>query len=111
MPRPEHERRAREILARHFPELALAPLIGTRVCQYELTADTRFLIAPLPDHDGRVWLLGGGSGHGFKHGPALAERVERWLSGAEPPDPGFGLGARTADRALRTAGSGGRPGL
>jgi glycine/D-amino acid oxidase-like deaminating enzyme len=108
VPLAEHEHRARQILARHFPALASAPLVGTRVCQYELTADTRFLIAPHPDHDGRVWLLGGGSGHGFKHGPALAERVERWLSGAEPPDPRFGLGARTADRALRTAGSAGR---
>jgi len=107
VPRPEHERRAREILARHFPELAVAPLIGTRVCQYELTADTRFLVAPHPAHGDRVWLLGGGSGHGFKHGPALAERVEAWLTGDEPPDPRFALGARVADRALRTAGSAG----
>src|SRR3954452_9547625 len=110
-PLAENERRAREILARHFPALARAPLISTRVCHYELTADTRFLIAPVPGHDGRVWLLGGGSGHGLKPGPALPERVERWLSGAEPPDPRFGLGARTADRALRTAGSAARPGL
>jgi len=86
-------------------------VISTRVCHYELTADTRFLIAPHPAYEDRVWLLGGGSGHGFKHGPALAERVERWLSGDEPPDPRFGLGARTADRALRTAGSAGGPGL
>jgi sarcosine oxidase len=111
VPLPENERRAREILARHFPALARAPLISTRVCHYELTADTRFLIAPVPEHDGRVWLLGGASGHGFKHGPALAERVEGGLAGAEPPDPRFGLGARMADRALRTAGSAGRPGL
>jgi sarcosine oxidase len=111
VPVPEHEHRAREILARHFPALADAPLVGTRVCQYELTADTRFLIAPHPDLDGRVWLLGGGSGHGFKHGPALAERVEAWLAGDEPPDPRFGLGARVADRALRTAGSAARLGL
>jgi sarcosine oxidase len=111
VPWPEHERRAREILAHHFPDLATAPLVGTRVCQYELTADTRFLIAPHPGRDGRVWLLGGGSGHGFKHGPALAERVEAWLAGDEPPDPRFGLGARVADRALRTAGSAGQPGL
>ena len=110
VPVPEHEHRAREILARHFPELAVAPLIGTRVCQYELTADTHFLIAPHPEHGERVWLLGGGSGHGFKHGPALAERVEAWLTGAEPPDRRFALGARVADRALRTAGSGGRAG-
>jgi sarcosine oxidase len=107
VPLAAHEARARELLGRRFPALAGAPLIGTRVCQYELTADTRFLVAPHPEHEGRVWLLGGGSGHGFKHGPALAERVERWLSGAEPPDPQFALGARTADRALRTAGSAG----
>jgi glycine/D-amino acid oxidase-like deaminating enzyme len=106
IPLVEHERRARELLALRFPALTRAPLVGTRVCHYELTADTRFLIAPHPAYDGRVWLLGGGSGHGFKHGPALAERVERWLAGAEAPEPMFGLGARVADRALRTAGSG-----
>jgi glycine/D-amino acid oxidase-like deaminating enzyme len=106
VPLPAHERRARELLAARFPALAGAPLVGARVCQYELTADTRFLIAPHPGHDGRVWLLGGGSGHGFKHGPALAEQVERWLSGSEPPDARFALGPRAADRALRTAGSG-----
>ena len=47
-------------------------------------------------------------GHGFKHGPALAEYVEKLLDGAEEPDPMFGLGsavtrgrfARPLDRAL-----------
>jgi sarcosine oxidase len=51
-----------------------------------------------------VWLLGGGSGHGFKHGPALAERFEPWLRGAGEPEPRFGLGARRGDVSLRTAG-------
>jgi glycine/D-amino acid oxidase-like deaminating enzyme len=106
VPLASNEARARELLALHFPALARAPIVGTRVCHYELTADTRFVIAPHPQHDGRVWLLGGGSGHGFKHGPALAERVERWIAGDEAPEPMFGLGARVADRALRTAGSG-----
>jgi sarcosine oxidase len=106
VPLREHKARARELLALRFPALARAPVVGTRVCHYELTADTRFLVAPHPAHDGRVWLLGGGSGHGFKHGPALAERVERWIAGDEAPEPMFGLGARVADRALRTAGSG-----
>ena len=87
VPRPEHEARMRAYVAARFPALADAPLVGTRTCQYELTADTRFLLAPHPEHDGRVWLLGGGSGHGFKHGPALAELVERWLAGAEPAGP------------------------
>jgi glycine/D-amino acid oxidase-like deaminating enzyme len=101
-----NERLARAYLRHRFPLLATAPLVGTRTCQYELTADTNFVCAPHPDHDGRVWLLGGGSGHGFKHGPALAERVEAWLTGVEPPDPRLALGPRAPARGLRTAGGG-----
>ena len=95
---PEHERLARAYLAHRFPALAEAPLVGHRACQYEITPDMHFVMAPHPDHDGRVWLLGGGSGHGFKHGPALAERFEPWLRGAAEPEPRFGLGARTGRR-------------
>jgi glycine/D-amino acid oxidase-like deaminating enzyme len=105
LPDPEHLRLARAYLARRFPALADAPLVGHRACQYELTADTQFLVAPHPDHDGRVWLMGGGSGHGFKHGPALAERMEAWLTGADPPEPRFALGERTSEVGLRTAGA------
>jgi sarcosine oxidase len=103
VPVPEHERLARAYLAERFPALAGAPLVGHRACQYELTADTQFLIAPHPDHDGRVWLMGGSSGHGFKHGPALAELMEDWLTGAQPPEPRFALGSRAAEAGLRTA--------
>jgi sarcosine oxidase len=105
VPLAEHERLARDVLARRFPGLAGAPLVGTRVCHYELTPDTHFVVAPHPEHGERLWLLGGSSGHGFKHGPALAERLERWLEGTEPPEPRFGLGPRAADRGLRTAGA------
>jgi glycine/D-amino acid oxidase-like deaminating enzyme len=105
VPLAEHEALARSYLARRFPALAGAPLVGARVCQYELTADTRFVAAPHPAFDGRVWLLGGGSGHAFKHGPALAEHMERWLAGTERPDPQFALGERTAAAPLRTAGT------
>jgi sarcosine oxidase len=103
---PENERFARDYLALRFPALADAPLLTTRTCQYELTRDSHFIAAPHPLYDGRVWLLGGGSGHGFKHGPVLAERMEAWITGAEPPDPRFGLGERSSARGLRTAGSG-----
>lgn len=101
---PEHERFARAYLAHRFPALAGTPLVGARVCQYEITPDTWFIAAPHPAHDGRVWLLGGGSGHAFKHGPALAERLERWILGAEPAEPRFGLGERRRDTSLRTVG-------
>jgi glycine/D-amino acid oxidase-like deaminating enzyme len=100
---PEHVTSARAYLAERFPALAGAPLVGTRVCQYEITADTRFVIAPHPEHPS-VWLMGGGSGHGFKHGPALAERMRDWLAGTEAPEPRFALGERAPDAALRTAG-------
>jgi sarcosine oxidase len=98
----EKEQRAREYLALRFPALAGAPLVGSRACPYSLTADQNFLIAPHPEQE-QTWLLGGGSGHGFKHGPALAEYVERLLNGDEAPDPRFGLGARQAGGSFRTA--------
>lgn len=101
---PEGEQEARAYLRRRFPELAEAPVVFTRTCQYALTADTNFLIATHPEHE-RVWLLGGGSGHGFKHGPALAEYVARLLDGSEQPDARFGLGPRSGGSSLRTAGT------
>jgi glycine/D-amino acid oxidase-like deaminating enzyme len=64
----------RAYLARHFPALQHAPLLEARVCQYENTSNGDFLIDRHPDCD-NVWLVGGGSGHGFKHGPALGEYV------------------------------------
>jgi glycine/D-amino acid oxidase-like deaminating enzyme len=94
----------RRYLGDRFPALRDAPVASRRACPYELTADTHFVAAPHPEHD-QVWLLGGGSGHGFKHGPALAERMAEWLRGDEPPDPRFALGARPVDRSLRTAGA------
>jgi sarcosine oxidase len=100
VPSEEKEREARAYIALRFPTLASAPLVGTRSCPYSLTADTNFLVAPHPEHE-RVWLLGGGSGHGFKHGPALAEYVLSLLEGKDAPDPLFGLGARPAGGGLR----------
>ncbi len=74
---------ARASLARRFPALAGAPLVEARVCQYENTSNGDFLIDRHPDFD-NVWLAGGGSGHGFKHGPALGEYVAaRVIEGGE----------------------------
>lgn len=73
----------RAFLAERFPAMKNAPLIESRVCQYENTSNGNFLI---DRHHGfeNVWLVGGGSGHGFKHGPALGEYVaEKIISGGE----------------------------
>ena len=71
---PETLKRVREYLAFRFPALRDAPLIETRVCQYEQTPDSHFIIDRHPANE-NVWLLGGGSGHGFKHAPAIGEMV------------------------------------
>ena len=100
----ENERRTRAYVARRFPALAGAPLTGSKTCRYELSPDSHFVAAEHPEHPG-VWLLGGGSGHGFKHGPALAEQVAAALEGTAPLPARFGLGERVPGRSLRTAGS------
>jgi glycine/D-amino acid oxidase-like deaminating enzyme len=99
---PDQAALARAYAAKRFPALAEAPLLGGRVCQYDLTPDTHFLVARHPEHDG-WWLLGGGSGHGFKHAPALAEYVADCVEGRREPEPFHGLGQRSGHAGLRTA--------
>ena len=101
---PDAVAQAREYLGRRFPALASAPVTGTPACHYGLTADSEFLFDRHPEHPG-VWLLGGGSGHGYKHGPVLAEHVAAVLAGRGEPEPRFALGERTRSRSLRTAGA------
>jgi sarcosine oxidase len=66
-----------------FPELADAPVVEARVCQYETTADSHFIIDRHPGY-ADVWLVGGGSGHGYKHGPVIGRHVRRLLDGHQP---------------------------
>jgi glycine/D-amino acid oxidase-like deaminating enzyme len=82
---PESARLVRRYVARRFPALENQPIVETRVCQYETTPDTHFLIDRHPAFD-NVWLVGGGSGHGFKHGPVIGELVVSRLDGATPGD-------------------------
>ncbi|MDA1305839.1 MAG: FAD-dependent oxidoreductase, partial [Acidobacteria bacterium] len=75
---------------RRFPKLANAPWLSGEVCQYEATPDSHFIIDTHPD-DHRVWLVGGGSGHGFKMGPAIGEIMADAVLGIVAPDPTFSL--------------------
>jgi sarcosine oxidase len=93
---------ARDYLAHRFPALGGQRIRSAPVCHYSLTADAGFLFARHPEHQ-RVWLLGGGSGHGFKHGPAMAEHAAAALAGRAEPEPRFGLGEREPATPLRTA--------
>jgi sarcosine oxidase len=85
---------ARKYLAVRFPALAEAPLIHSRVCQYENSSNGDFLIDRLPGTE-RVWLVGGGSGHGFKHGPAVGKRVAAHvMDAALAVEPRFSLATK-----------------
>jgi len=87
--------RTRQVLGHRFPSLAQAPMVAAKVCQYELTPDQHFIVAPTDDTH-TDWIVGGGSGHGFKHGPALGHYVADLLEGRQRPRAAFGLGRREA---------------
>ena len=81
---------ARDYVATRFPALADAPLVDARVCQYTNTANGDFIVDRHPEA-ANLWLLGGGSGHGFKHGPALGELVAESVLGRQLVEPAFAL--------------------
>jgi glycine/D-amino acid oxidase-like deaminating enzyme len=81
---------ARRYLGYRFPGMKSAPLLETRVCQYENTTDHNFIVDRHP-HNANVWIVGGGSGHGFKHGPAIGELVAGLVTKDETADAVFRL--------------------
>ena len=83
----------RKYLRQRVPLLADAPFTETRICQYENTSNGDFLIDRHPVLE-NVWLAGGGSGHGFKHGPAVGEYVTAMISGGGTPEPRFSLATK-----------------
>ncbi len=87
---------ARAFLAERFPALARAPLVESRVCQYENTSNGDFLIDRHPDFKD-LWLVGGGSGHGFKHGPAVGEHVCALIDGKAAGEPRFSLATKSRE--------------
>jgi monomeric sarcosine oxidase len=85
--------RLRAYLARRIPFLADAPVIESRVCQYENTSNGDFLIDRHPEF-ANAWLVGGGSGHGFKHGPAVGEQVAELIAGNVEVERRFALATK-----------------
>lgn len=83
---PATLKNVREYIAFRFPDLEDAPLIESRVCQYEQTPDSHFIIDRHPENE-NVWLVGGGSGHGFKHGPAVGKMVAELILRDREPMP------------------------
>jgi glycine/D-amino acid oxidase-like deaminating enzyme len=84
---------ARAYLRLRFPALAGAPLLESRACQYENSADQNFILDHHPEAE-NVWIVGGGSGHGFKHGPAMGEMVANAILDLKTPPIEMRLGSR-----------------
>jgi sarcosine oxidase len=94
---PESVAEMRAYLKDHVPALYEAPVLETRVCQYENTSNGDFLIDRHPELE-NVWLVGGGSGHGFKHGPALGEYGSARILDNAPAEPRFSLASKQTSR-------------
>jgi glycine/D-amino acid oxidase-like deaminating enzyme len=88
---------ARAYMRLRFPDLADAPLVESRVCQYENSTDQNFILDRHPEAE-NVWIVGGGSGHGFKHGPAFGEMASDAVLGLKVPPVEFKL-----DRLLKSS--------
>jgi monomeric sarcosine oxidase len=80
----------RDYVTFRFPAMKDAPLVETRVCQYENSPDNHLIVDRHPAAD-NVWVAGGGSGHGFKHGPALGEMLADCVMGDKDAGPLFQL--------------------
>lgn len=83
----------RTFAERRFPALSGRPFTEFRVCQYENSSNGDFLIDRHPTFDG-VYLLGGGSGHGFKHGPAVGRMMAELVVHGTAPDQRFSLATK-----------------
>ncbi|MEM9832652.1 MAG: FAD-dependent oxidoreductase [Bacteroidota bacterium] len=77
--RPEEVEQARTLLTHRFPFMKDAPLLESRVCQHTDTFDKHFITDRHPDL-ANTWILGGGSGHAFKHAPALGELASQLIT-------------------------------
>lgn len=100
-PSAEGLARARDYLATRFPALAAAPLVESRVCQYENSPDGHLILDRHPQAE-NLWIAGGGSGHGFKLAPAVGEMMATAVLGGEQLNPLFSLSRFSEDQTSRT---------
>lgn len=101
-PSPAALAEVRAYMERRFPGLRGAPLSEARVCQYENSANGDLLIDVHPRRP-NLFLVGAGSGHGFKHGPAVGRYAAALVAGTlAAPEPRFSLATKSErqDRAV-----------
>ncbi|SMF70369.1 FAD-dependent oxidoreductase [Allosphingosinicella indica] len=98
-PRAEALADVRAFMKKRFPALADRPLSEARVCQYENSANGDLLIDRHPALSDVV-LVGAGSGHGFKHGPAVGAYAAALVDGTlAKPEPRFSFASKGETQA------------
>jgi glycine/D-amino acid oxidase-like deaminating enzyme len=85
---PDCVEQARKYLTSRVPSLAAAPVVESRICQYENTASSDYILDRHPNRE-NIWIAGGGSGHGFKHGPAIGRLVKEMIVDGRAPEEPF----------------------
>jgi glycine/D-amino acid oxidase-like deaminating enzyme len=75
-------RKGREFVTKWFPVLARQPLVESKICQREDSIDDHFIVHQHPELS-NVWMVGGGSGHGYKHGIMLGDYVASRVVGQD----------------------------
>jgi glycine/D-amino acid oxidase-like deaminating enzyme len=78
----EEVKKGREFVQKWFPSVADQPIVENRVCQREDSVDEHFIVTTHPELS-NVWLVGGGSGHGYKHGIVFGEYVANRVAGRD----------------------------
>ena len=95
---PRDERPLRDFLASRIPDLNGA-VANARVCLYENSPDTDFLVDVHPNHPNVVYAAGF-SGHGFKFASVIGEILaDLATTGQATPDAAFFRASRLAHRS------------
>ena len=71
--------------------------LGAATCFYDVEPDERFVVERLAP---RAWVMSGFSGHGFKFGPVLGQRLARAIA---KPEAAAGLSAWAAGEVTTPA--------
>jgi sarcosine oxidase len=89
-----------DYLRSRFRSIGTPTFLRAQVCHYENTSNGDLLIDRHPSLK-NVWFAGGGSGHGFKHAPAVAEYVLDAIEKNYSPEPRFRLDGKGTELAKR----------
>jgi glycine/D-amino acid oxidase-like deaminating enzyme len=88
--KPEELKFVQDIMVNRFPKMKGRPLVHQEICQYTETPDSDFILDKHPDA-ANLWVMGGGSGHGFKMGPSMGELASDIIAKQKSIEPAFAL--------------------